>query len=542
MRIRLKKIDKLITQGFIGPYLASFFVAEFVLVMQFLWKYIDDILGKGFTVLDLMELIFYYAVTIIPLAIPLTILISSVMVFGDMAEKYELSSMKSAGISLIRIMKAGIIISILTGAFSLFSSNYLKPKANFQFFERFSVMKRQKPSLSVESEIFNKQFTNYVIRVGEKDKDGSTIRDILVYDQTNPDRNLINIIKAKKGEMFTTEEGGNFVMQLKDGIQYKEMTRKYRKDETNKGAKASKSYPFIRTKFKEFTKVFDMSEFDPSKRTINLNRNRHDLMNSWQLKQSIDSLQVEIDNLINTGRFEFAGLVDDPKKQTKLHPRAKKNLEEEKKIKDIEPKEGDIDIPVHKRKSKIKSKKSSSYSLKKQLDLLTETVEFQKPIQDFKRLSHHYESFAPDIKLESLTAAVRTAQAQRDKSFSNKTKKGDYKYLQTKYRLRINQQFSWALVCVLFLFIGAPLGSIIRKGGYGYPLLFAIIFFMIFIITQIMGEKLHRSREMSEYAAAWLPCLLLLPIAIFLTYKAMTDSKILNIDGIIRWIARAKDD
>ncbi|MBK9152519.1 MAG: LptF/LptG family permease [Saprospiraceae bacterium] len=119
--LRLKKIDKMVSQSFIGPAVLSFFVAEFVLIMQFLWKYIDEILGKGFTVLELMELIIYYGITLIPLAVPITILISSVMVFGDMAEKYELSSMKSAGISLFRVMLPGLVIaSLWSGCFQFF--------------------------------------------------------------------------------------------------------------------------------------------------------------------------------------------------------------------------------------------------------------------------------------------------------------------------------------------------------------------------------------------------------------------------------------
>jgi lipopolysaccharide export system permease protein len=144
----LKKIDKLIITSFIGPTILSYFIATFVLVMQFLWKYIDEILGKGFTILELLELIMYYAVTLIPLAVPITILIASVMVFGDMSEKYELSSMKSAGVGLVRIMMPGFVIAVLIGIYSLFASNFLKPAANLQFQKRLIALRKQKTALA----------------------------------------------------------------------------------------------------------------------------------------------------------------------------------------------------------------------------------------------------------------------------------------------------------------------------------------------------------------------------------------------------------
>ena len=156
----MKKIDRLILKDFIPPYIMAFLVTEFVLVMQFLWKYIDEIIGKGVSLGILLELIFYWSVRIIPEAVPVSILIASVMVFGNLAEKYELSSMKSAGISLTRIMGMGIFIAVMTSMFSLFASNYMKPRANYKFIYRYNAIKRAKPALSIEEGVFNKDFRN----------------------------------------------------------------------------------------------------------------------------------------------------------------------------------------------------------------------------------------------------------------------------------------------------------------------------------------------------------------------------------------------
>jgi len=278
----------------------AFLVAEFVLVMQFLWKYIDEIVGKGISLGVLLELIFYFAVRIIPEAVPVTILIASVMVFGNLAEKYELSSMKSAGISLTRIMMAGVLIAITTSLFSLFASNYLKPRANYKFFKRFLSVRKQDASLNIEEGVFSYDFKNFTIKVGEKAKDGQGIADILIYDNSDADKKKLNMLVADSGKMYSPEGSELFVMDLIDGEQYRELTSK-----KNKNSKA-----FVRTKFKSWTKVFDMSDFDFQAQNLNSSRKKFDLLNSRQLKMSIDSFENKrITNRANNA-YNHSGMLD----------------------------------------------------------------------------------------------------------------------------------------------------------------------------------------------------------------------------------------
>jgi len=212
-----KQLDKLVSKGFLGPYLISFLVAEFVLVLQFIWQHIDDFIGRGVSLAVSVEMVFFYSLTIIPLALPISILISSVMVYGNLAEKYELTSFKSAGVSMIRIMRPGILIALLTAGFSIFASNYLKPNAFLSFYQIFDNVRRAKPTMTIDQGIFNYDFKGYAIRVGEKDPDGQGIGDVLIYDQT--DRRLLGLITAKKGKMFTSANGQYFTMELFDGVQ-----------------------------------------------------------------------------------------------------------------------------------------------------------------------------------------------------------------------------------------------------------------------------------------------------------------------------------
>jgi lipopolysaccharide export system permease protein len=525
----LKQVDKLVIGSFIGPYILSFFVAEFVLVMQFLWKYIDDIIGKGFSLYMLLEMIFYYAMTIVPLAVPVTVLIASVMVFGNMSERFELSSFKSAGVSLTRVMRGGILIAIFTGGFSLFASNYLKPKANFKFNQRFYSIRKQKPTLSIEEGIFNKDFKNYIIRVGSKNPDGKRIEDILIYDHTGPNPEEISVIIAKSGEMYTTEDGNFFVMNLYDGKQYRDLRKNVlTQKEKKEGKKVKSKYPFLRTHFKEWTKIFDMGEFEFNENNPSLDRNKKDLMNTAQILYSIDSLDQRIVESTNDNGYRFDTMFDTlmAGRQKSKSSRASK-YEKYNKIATIQ---SDTIINLKKQTpiadsliQNVKSKK-----LKKSTKRLTSSFK-QNSTFVLDSLNHFGESFKISASKKYIAGALAAAKATRDRVKTIILKNNNYKHTRSRYVLKLNQQYSWALVCIIFLFIGAPLGSIIRKGGYGYPLLISIIFFMIFIILQIMGDKLNRSDKMDPFLGAWLPCLVLLPVAIFLTRKALNDSKVFNL-------------
>ena len=222
IKLRLKILDKYIVKSFIAPYFISFMIAEFILVMQFMWKYIDDFAGRGLSLFDFMKLLMYYSATVIPMAVPITIFISSVMVYGSLGERYELSTMKSSGISLVRIFMPGLIVAMFTFGFSIFVSNYLKPKSAYNFLETFTSLKRKKPTLNIQEKVFNKDFEGFTIQVNKKHKDGRNIEDIKIYNVTQRTSENYNVLTAKKGEIFTSDDGRYFIMRLYDGNQYVE--------------------------------------------------------------------------------------------------------------------------------------------------------------------------------------------------------------------------------------------------------------------------------------------------------------------------------
>lgn len=535
----IKKIDRLVIGGFIGPYFLSFFVAEFVLIMQFLWKFVDKIIGKGISLFQIMELLFFVSVKLIPMAIPLTILISSVMVFGNMAERYELTSIKSAGVSLLRTMRPGLYIAIATALFSMLCSNYLVPKANFEFQSRFAKIKRTKPTLNFEDGIFNEDFKGYEIRIDKKGSDGKTITGIIIEDHTNSDPNLINVIVANYGEMYVTADGNYFVMNLFDGIHYKEIKSS---KSTKKDQEKKRSYPFMRTHFKEWTKVFDMSGFSFNDDLFELNRNKYDLLNSYQLINGIDSLNNRISEKISANhilRTHESKKNKNSKNKSPATSKARKNaVKKQSGGKDVnaEIKKKGKEQSVTKKananqKTVGKIKKSRKIPLKQfnQLD----TIDFT----DLKSLVYTFKGKDKTSLLNNTKARVSV---QRDRTSRSLSTIKSHTKEKGKYIYKLNEAYSWALVCIIFLFIGAPLGSIIRKGGYGYPLLFAIVFYMLFMIIVIFGQKLVKTQAMNPILAAWLPCIILLPICLLLSYKALNDAKVLDVSAITSWVQSRK--
>ena len=481
----MKIIDRYIVKNFIVPYVISFVIAEFVLVMQFLWLHIDDLAGKGLSIFSIFELIFYYSIVMIPMAVPITTLISSVMVFGDISEKYELSSMKSAGISLFRVMRYGVIIAFGTFLFSLLASNYLKPKAAYSYSSKLLSIRKKKPTVALDEKVFNKDFNGYTIRIGEKNKNKRDIRDVKMYNHTRRGNQNFNIISAEKGAMYSTEDERYFVMELENGFQYQEQ----KKSSQNRTAN---NYPLIRTEFKQWKKVFDLSEFSLEEANSRLFNRKRDLMNSLQLIAQIDTTNQRIERQVSRLDPLLVDFDAQIASRNNSNPTAGKRLPTK---------------PIR-----------TSYSRSKIVEQYDVTDLSGYP--DFR-------STLDSTKIGNLTEiAAGYVETSRNRLSSINTSIESFMRTRSYYILGLHQQYSWAFICIVFLFIGASMGSIIRKGGYGFPVLFAILFFMSFIILSITGDKLSRSMALDPVTAAWLPVIVLSPLAIFLTLKAINDSKV----------------
>ena len=524
----MKKIDTLLIRSFVPPFVLAFFIAIFVLVMQFLWNFIDEIIGKGVSTIDLVELLFYRSLSLFPLALPIGVLLAGVMVFGNLSEKYELSSLKSAGVSLLRIMLPVIALGGLVALFSIFCSNTLIPLSNLKFQSRLYDIRNQKPALSLEEGVFNDDFRGFSIRIGKKYPDNRRIEDILIYDQSSSTRRQYSMLYAERGEMFISDDGRDFVMKLYDGMQYQELQRT-----TN-----AQGFPFARTAFDEWTKQFDLSEFELSYTDEELFKSHHSMKSVKKLLYEIDTIEVQFARTLERGYHDFNNVLTNRVKAGLVKPDTMAAIHSQSNGRDtLRPddsrvagsgSETPLEINVTPQRSVQPSRAARAVSHQSALIRVLDTIDRQAP------WSSVLAAIPAVTRKQYERTALTRAKNLRDNSRRLITTLEVISSNRAMHIFELHFKFSIAAICVIFLFIGAPMGAIVRKGGYGYPLLVAIIFFTLYIILNLMFKKFAETESLPPALAAWAPCIIMLPISIYLTHKAMNDTKMLDINRYLK--------
>lgn len=464
----------MLIKGFFPPFILSFFMALFVLIMQVFWLYVDDILGKGAGIAIILEFLFYLGFSLVPLALPIGVLLAGVFLFGNLGERYELSSMKSAGISLFRIMRPLILLSISIVFFSFICSEYIIPISNLKYISRLHDLKRQKPTLALEAAAFNNDFYGYTIRIGEKAGNGKDIKDILIYDHSKAETTKEQTtISAKNGKMYVTPEQRYLVMDLQDGYVYQDPGRSERN---------LSNYPFIKIHFKSLIKVFDLGEFELDRTDEDLFKSDRKMKNTPQLLNEIDSFNA----LMNRNGPYFYSNIG-------------KSLDT---IGSADTLEG---------KSLI-AKQYYSRIDTKMLDSLFNV--------GHTRNKQYYEILS--------NAVVRSIDLEEGKISSKFTEKKHYKKQKAKIEYDLWIKFALAFICLLFIFIGAPLGAIVRKGGYGYPLILCILVFVSYILLNTFFKRLTEGLRIEAFWGAWMPCVIMSIPGILLSWSAMRDRNIFD--------------
>lgn len=564
-----KIVDKLLIKSFIGPFIVTFAIAVFFFLMQTLWFYIDDIIGKGLGLFFIIELLAYKCVGLFPMALPLAILISSVMVMGGMAEHYELSSIKSAGVPLLRVMRPLIFVGLLASLVSYYCSATLIPLANLQFGSRMYDIQQQKPGLQLNEGIFNDDFQGFSIYIGKKGDDGKSMKDVLIYDQSENAKGQYSQISAKEGEMYTAQEGKYFVMNLKNGNQYIEVAPGGVSNNNGR-------YPFVRTVFKQYTKVFDMSEFGFGRTNPELFKSNKSMMSIPELKNAVDSMDLrmkerseslkdqirsyfqympsdsaflysDIESKSNKARKKLSlNVIDTTKSSIQSAPtNVPKDTQTRRALPStysnpskklaltIDPQTGET-IAVNKLQGVVKElkKRALSKADSTQLAILPLVTPLSDEVPDsIKRFA---DLFGKEEKVRFLDRAKTAALSVQNQTESTTRSLLTMREQQVKYSYEMWTKYSIALVCIIFVFVGAPMGAIVRKGGFGYPILISIIFFMLFVILTIFCRKIAEAFVLPAPVAAWIPAAVLFPLGLLLTLKAMNDSKFNLAEGFKR--------
>ena len=467
----IKKLDKLILKSFIGPFIITFFIAFFVLMMQGLWKYLDDLVGKGLDFITIGKFLWYVSASMLTLAMPIAILISTIMTFGNLGESFELVAIKSSGISLLRFMRPLMFLAVLFCGITFMFANYVIPYANLKFVALYNDIFYKKPAFDLKEGVFFTYIPNYAIKAGKKDPDGKTIRDILIYDQTNPLQN--NTIVAETGVMTVSQDKKFLEFNLKNGYRYQENGTVY--DSTNE---------YIRLGFTSFKKLFDLSALQKQTTNDSVYRNNFKMLSAGQINRSLDSLNKMNDTLVSrmyktiAATLTYTSIQDSSKKMVAV--------------------------------------------------VQTKYNRFDSIIPDSAR---------PRVYEAALNIATTLKYSIENSSSELENRKKEIQY----HYIEWHRKFSLSMACFVLFFIGAPLGSIIRKGGLGMPLVVAIIFFLLFHLLNMFGEKFVKESMLPPFIGMWLAVIVLTPVGIFLTYKAMHDSQLFNKELYTRAFKKIKN-
>jgi lipopolysaccharide export system permease protein len=476
-----KKLDTLILKAFFWPFVATFFITLFVFMMQILWKYIDDLVGKGLDFLTLMEFLVYASATLVTLSLPISILISSIMTFGKLGENFELVAIKSSGISFLRFMRPLFFMSLLFSGVAFLFANYIAPVANLKFAVIYHDIYEKSPAFDLKDGVFYNGFTGFSIKVGKKEKDKSTLHDVLIYEQSYGLQD--NTIISEKGKMTMSNDKRFLQFKLQNGNRYEE-----------KGTNSFDKTEFISLHFKEYNKLFDLSQLNLQKTNDSLFMNNIRMKNMRQINVALDSIKKIPGKLSHNTEISLKPYI----KFTELN-----------------------DSNLNKNSTPIIPQKSTPITLAN---------------------VNNFNALIPD----SLRAAINNLAIN---SVSNSKNIIDIAQVEInnnaedirQHKVEWHKKLSLSIACLVMFFIGAPLGSIIRKGGLGMPLVMALIFFMIFYLLNIFGEKFTKDDILNPFFGMWLPIIVLSPVGFFLTYKAMHDSQLFNKEYYFRVSKRLKE-
>jgi lipopolysaccharide export system permease protein len=463
----MKRLHRMIIKAYLGPLMVTFVIVLFILVMQFLWKYVDDLMGKGLEWYVLVELLTYATASFVPLALPLAILLSSIMTMGSLGENSELVPMRSAGLGLGRILSPLFLTSTALAIGSFFFSNDLLPVANLKFRSLLWDVTEKKPTLNLKPGIFYNGIDGFSIRVQDKDPDTGMLTDVLIYDHRAAFQGNRTVIRAQSGTMRRSTDGHFLVLTLKDGHFY---------DEHSPAAGDKGIHPMMRGSFVEDEVRFDLSGLGLRRTDEDLFKDHYKMMTMGQLQVSEDSLLKRMDA---------------------------------------------------RREEQVKN-------LSNGLQFFRPTTQSTLPPPPARSWTAMQASLTPEMRNGLYDVAmnmVRNDLSQIDRGLEELQGRQEQV---SRHRIEWHRKPMLAITCIIFFLIGAPLGAIIRKGGMGLPVVFAIVFFLIFHIVSFSMEKLVIAGGIEAWPGMWIASLVLLPVGLFLTWKAATDSPLLDADAYYR--------
>ena len=474
--IKIKRLYLFMLQSFVPLFVMTFFICLFIVLMQFLWRYIDDLVGKGLGVDVIAELFFYAALTMIPMALPLAILLASLMTFGNLGERFELTAMKASGISLLKVMSPLIVLMVIIAISAFFFQNNVLPVAQTKMWTLLYSMRQKSPELEIPEAVFYDQIPGYNLYVEKKNRDTGTLYDIMIYDVSKGFDNA-SIILADSGRLAMTEDKTHLFLKLWNGESFENL---------KEAGQSMGNVPYRRETFddKEILVAFD----------ANFNRMDEEGMRSQYVGKNIAELQATIDSV--------SLRVDSIGRTYGTEMRQMRRF-------GVQPYRVEYDTAGVMRST------------------LVPDVKIAKAMNVDSML--HGGSSASNLNYIN--------QALNRAKFKGLMLQDDRKTIR-RHAIELQKKFTLSFACIIFFFIGAPLGAIIRKGGLGMPLVISVFLFIFYFIIDNTGYKMAREGKIPVWEGMWLSSAVLLPLGIFFTYKAMRDSAVFNKDAYVNFFRR----
>ena len=478
MRI-IKRLDIFLLKTFLPLFIMTFGICLFIFLMQFLWKYVDEMVGKGIEIYVLGKLFFYVALTMVSESLPLAILFASLMTFGNLGEQFELLALKASGISLMRIMRPVMVFLICITVVAFFFQNDIIPISQVKMYTLLYSVRNKSPELEIKSGTFNQDMRGTSIYVREKDKkDKQLMRNVMIYDYSEGFNNLC-VTVADSARIQTSENKKFVILTLMSGESFENS-----KDNNNRARNAKDAVPYWRRMFETTELLID---FDG-----NFNMTDEEFFQGMYIGKNLASLQASIDTMTvkidSIKEIESRGLYAQSYRKTLAVVSSNKQTEEQR---------------------------------------ILDSLNIKRPFFPFDSL---YNRQDPAAKATVLNHAKRNAEG----FFSNNS----FRTIQTinedkdirRHHMEMHKKFTSSFACLVFFFIGAPLGAIIRKGGLGTPSVLSVFLFVIYYVISSFGSRMVREGVWPPWEGMWLSSAVLLSLGIFLTYKAVNDSALFNAD------------
>ena len=462
----MKLLDKYILVSYLKKFFGFFILIMFVFIFQTIWMFIDDLAGKEVDYEIIFKFLIYYTPKLIPLILPLTVLLASIMTYGELAENYEFAAIKSSGLSLFRSMRSLIAFNILLCFSVFFVSNNLIPYAEFKSYNLRKNLAKVKPSLAISEGIFN-NVGMMNIKVDEKyGFDNSNLKDIIIHKQNKNNDNTI-VIKASNGRLVSNEYSDVLKIELNDGYRYEEMFN----DNTDK------------KQFKPQTKIyFEKHEiYIDLKNLNNVDFSDEKYSNTFRM-QNVNELKISIDSLEKRLFDQYNSFSENFYKRTGIY-NFQTNYTNKSKIPEID-----------------------NYN-----NILND---FDKPskMQIISSMQNNIENQINNLKTQRTNFFIREKLINLHKS-------------------NLHDKYAISLTAIILLFVGAPLGAIIRKGGFGYPIIIALILFLTYHFVGTFAKNAAEDGSINPFVGSWVSNIIMLPIGIYLIVRASSDKSIINIDN-----------